>query len=453
MSFPRFFLVVIPWFCYWVLAATNTLTRQEMRKIPETIAKEFIQDLATGKGTTVETHFDSSMKSALPPGQLQTIWNSLELQLGKLRKTDHEKTTNEQGYTVTRVRCDFENASLTGVFSFNPSGELAGLRFLPAQSEHDWQTPDYVIPENFEEQKFELVSNSYRLPAFLTLPKIKGPVPCVVLIAGSGPSDQDETEGDIKPFKDIAWGLSSHGIAVLRFAKRTFVYGSKVAKDHPLAIDDEVTDDAVAACHWAQHNIAIDKKAIFLAGHSLGGYLTPRVAARAENIAGLILLAAPARPFPDVLLDQIKNLLASETNTDKKEQYQKLIDHINILKQKDVKPTNSIDLFGINIPGSYLLSLQNVDPIKEYQTLRLPLFAIQGSEDQQVSVEADFRQWQKALLPNSKSRLYPHLGHLLCPKKEETKLTNPKEADHVFSGVIQDMIRWIKDASTTMKGD
>jgi hypothetical protein len=59
------------------------------------------------------------------------------------------------------------------------------------------------------------------VPATLTLPHGNGPWPAVVLLAGSGPQDRDETVGPNKPLKDLAWGLASRGIAVVRFDKIT----------------------------------------------------------------------------------------------------------------------------------------------------------------------------------------------------------------------------------------
>ena len=58
------------------------------------------------------------------------------------------------------------------------------------------------------------------LGATVTLPKGAGPFPAVVLVQGSGPHDRDETIGPHEPFRDLAWGLASRGIAVLRYDKR-----------------------------------------------------------------------------------------------------------------------------------------------------------------------------------------------------------------------------------------
>lgn len=71
----------------------------------------------------------------------------------------------------------------------------------------------------------------------------------------------NETMGPNEPFKDLAWGL-------LRETER------------------------------------IDPDEIFVLGHSLGGYFAPWIAARDENISGLILLAAGARSLPDEILQQ-----------------------------------------------------------------------------------------------------------------------------------------------------
>ncbi|MGW4591215.1 hypothetical protein ACWEKJ_28175 [Amycolatopsis thermoflava] len=42
----------------------------------------------------------------------------------------------------------------------------------------------------------------------------------LTLPVGAGPQDRDETTGPNKPLKDLAWGLASRGLAVVRFDKR-----------------------------------------------------------------------------------------------------------------------------------------------------------------------------------------------------------------------------------------
>ncbi|KLU58747.1 hypothetical protein CEB3_c47640 [Peptococcaceae bacterium CEB3] len=69
----------------------------------------------------------------------------------------------------------------------------------------------------------------YPLNGILSLPdNCCSKVPAVVLVHGSGPADMDESIGANKPFRDIAEALSAKGIAVLRYDKRTKIYGKQM---------------------------------------------------------------------------------------------------------------------------------------------------------------------------------------------------------------------------------
>ena len=68
----------------------------------------------------------------------------------------------------------------------------------------------------------------WRLPAAFVYPAGEGPFPLVVMVHGSGPVDGDETIGPNHPFRDLAIGLARHGVASLRYDKRTFAYGKYI---------------------------------------------------------------------------------------------------------------------------------------------------------------------------------------------------------------------------------
>ena len=84
------------------------------------------------------------------------------------------------------------------------------------------------------------------LPGTLVLPRGPGPFPALVLVAGSGPQDRDETIGPNKTFRDLAWGLASRGIAVLRYEKRNHVHGEKMVK----LIRDRISIPLIADIHY-----------------------------------------------------------------------------------------------------------------------------------------------------------------------------------------------------------
>ena len=107
------------------------------------------------------------------------------------------------------------------------------------------------------------------------MPNGAGPFPAVVLIHGSGPHDRDETIGPNKPFRDLADGLASRRIAVLRYEKRTRHHGGKMLGT-TVTIKEEVLDDAVAAAELLRQTPGLDPKRVFVVGHSLGAMLAPK---------------------------------------------------------------------------------------------------------------------------------------------------------------------------------
>ena len=77
----------------------------------------------------------------------------------------------------------------------------------------------------------------YPLNGCLTMPdQADGLVPAVVLVHGSGASNMDEKVGKLTPFKDLAEGLVKHGIASVRYDKRSFAHGFKMLRDKSTVI-------------------------------------------------------------------------------------------------------------------------------------------------------------------------------------------------------------------------
>src|SRR5206468_7944705 len=127
-------------------------------------------------------------------------------------------------------------------------GKITGFGLELPRGDHVFKPPPYAHPEAFSEREVTVGEGEWKLPGTLTLPKGDGPFPAAVLVHGSGSHDRDETIGPNKTFRDLAWGLSSRGIAVLRYEKRNHVHGEKMVKlIDKMTINDEAIDDAVAA--------------------------------------------------------------------------------------------------------------------------------------------------------------------------------------------------------------
>jgi len=206
--------------------------------------------------------FDNTMKNALPLEKLQGTWKSVIGQVGAFKKQVDIRTEKVQEYDVAVITCEFEKAMLDIRIAFNKEKQVSGLFFLPSQRRAaEYKAPSYVISGSFEEREVTVGSNEWALPGTITLPKGNVPFPAVVLIHGSGPQDRDETIGPNKPFRDLAWGLASRGIAVLRFEKRTIVHRQKLlAMKDSVTVKEEVVDDALAAASLLRNSPEINQK-------------------------------------------------------------------------------------------------------------------------------------------------------------------------------------------------
>jgi hypothetical protein len=414
----------------------------------KTIDLMIAQDFASAYG-----NFDQTMQAALPEAQLKQAWDGLIERAGAYQSTlDTQPPTQQAQYTVVVVTLQFEQAPIDLRVVIDPAaGKVSGLRFVPNQTvaAQKYQPPAYADPISFEEREVVVGSGEWQLSGTLTLPKGTGPFPAVVLVHGSGPNDRDETVGPDKPFKDIAWGLATRGIAVLRYDKRTKVYGEKMAAFATLTVKEETIDDALAAVDVLHHTNQIDPTRIFVLGHSLGGYLAPRIgqAARsASNIAGLIILAGPTRHLEDLMLEQTQYILSLAGSISPEEQQQ--LDQLTQMVKtvKNLKPEDQLPKEGIlGAPAAYWLDLQNYQPAQLASSLTLPMFILQGERDYQVTLQ-DFQGWKDALSSKSNVQLktYPDLNHLFVTGSGKSTPAEYNIPANVSVSIIVDIAAWVK---------
>src|SRR5208282_3947608 len=290
----------------FLFAAIPARAAQQAPPGPEDGAREILSQMAAGQFEKVEAQYSASVAARLPQGKLGAVWKGLESQVGAFQKVTESKLQPAQEMQVVTLTCAFANATLDAVIAFDKDGRIAGLRFVPHQAPGDWKVPSYVNPGAFEERPVTVTFSHWNLPGTLSMPKGDGPFPCVVLVQGSGPHDEDETIGPNRPFKDIAWGLASRGVAVLRYVKRTKQYGEASSEDPAaITVNDEVVNDARAAVSLLASQAKIDAGRIYVLGHSLGAYLGPRIASGDREIAGLILLAGNTRPIERLVVEQV----------------------------------------------------------------------------------------------------------------------------------------------------
>jgi dienelactone hydrolase len=406
-------------------------------------SRKFIDQLAKGEYEDAEADFDETMRKVLPPDKLKSEWDQLVKQLGKFKEQGASRVDKTEKHTTVFVLCTFEKLKLETKIVWTKEGKLTGLFFAPPKEEY--KAPAYVKPDSFREELVSFGPEEWTLPGTLSTPKEGGPFPALVLVHGSGPQDRDETIGPNKPFRDLASGLSSRGIAVLRYDKRTLVHGKKLAKS--ITTKEELIDDVAAAVEMLRHRKEIDAKGIFVLGHSLGGMMVPRIGKADPAIAGFVIMAGLTRPLEDTILEQITYLLTKDGEPDEegKERLARLKKEVARVKDPKLAADTPSDELPLHIPASYWLDLRGYEPAVAAKDLKQPLLILQGERDYQVTMK-DLAAFENSLSgrKNVTLKSYPKLNHLMMPGEGKSTPEEMMRSGHVDPEVVEDIAAWIK---------
>lgn len=410
-------------------------------------AKAYLDLLAAGDYAGAVTRFDETMKRVLPAEKLKATWEGLLAAAGPYRGQLRTRTAFEQGYDIVFVTCDFEQADLDIRLVFNSEGKISGMWTTAADRSAEYEPPAYVRPESFEEREVTVGTGEWALPGTLTMPRGEQPVPAVVLVHGSGPQDRDESLGPSKPFRDLAEGLASRGIAVLRYEKRTKQYQAKLAQDQTgLTVKEETVDDAVAAVALLRQTARVDPARIFVLGHSLGGTLAPRIAEAAPQVAGLIILAGATRPLEELTIEQLDYIssLPGEHSQAELEAIAKMRAEAERVKTSDLSEEAEEGTLLFGAPVSYWRDLRAYSPTDTAAKLTLPMLILQGGRDYQVT-EVDLENWRRALAThaNVTLKLYANLNHLFAEGEGKATPKEYEQLQHVAPQVIDDIANWV----------
>lgn len=411
-------------------------------------ARALVTALAKDDFNAASKDFDDTMKKGLPPDKLGDAWKGTVKLVGAFKKQGAATAEKPDKYDVVWVACEFEKATWYTKVVFDDKGRITGLLFTPFGPAGEYKAPAYVKRDSFQESAATVGEGEWALPATLTVPNGDGPFPGVVLVHGSGPQDRDETIGPSRPFRDLAWGLASQGVAVLRYEKRTKAHGAKLAKAKDVTVKEEVIDDALAAAALLRKAKGIDAKRVFVLGHSLGAMAAPRLGEGDPELAGLILLAAPSRPIGDTIAEQVDYILSLDPSPSEEEKAAVAKIKAQAAKLKD--PKLSVDTPAAELPfgqpAVYWLSVLDLRPVETAAKGKQPLLILQGGRDYQVTMD-DFDGWKKALSDRKGVTLksYPKLNHLFAEGEGKAKPEEYlKKEGHVAKEVVDDVAAWVK---------
>lgn len=439
--------------------------------MPEAIAVKFIEDLAADKSEELIGVCDEAMTKAVRNGGFKGLWAKVTPLCGSLLGVSAEKAGSKDGYDVFVVTAELEFGRLPCIVSVK-NGRVGGLFFKPMVAKTTQPPPDYVDQSSFTETEVTVDAACGPLPAILTKPIEKpsetgtGSVsegerqsgsaasgfPIMVLVHGSGAHDKDETVGPNKPFRDLAWGLATLGIATLRYDKGNFVHPPKGDAVLRFTVNEEVVLDAVKALEMARNCNGIDPNRVYMLGHSLGGYAGPRILAAAPFVRGGVLMAATARSLAVVVSDQIRYLAwwdgsvgpeeeKAIADTDMKARRVKLLyEALRAGEELNFTPAE----LPLGIPQAWWADLADYEPHVVAAGLGRKLLLLFGEKDYQCTL-ADAAIWRSALDGGAIARFitYPGLFHLFM-KSSDRGPGDYEVPGSVDGRVVRDIADWVK---------
>lgn len=329
--------------------------------------------------------------------------------------------------------------------------------------------PDLQVPLGSEEREHRFPGyDGVSLAGTLMLPAKtgSGSPPAVLLIAGSGPIDRDGNAPGVSfdVQKALAYHLARNGVASFRYDKR----GTGASDgDWRRASFRDLIEDARAALQWLREQPEVGP--IFLFGHSEGAEIAP-ILAMEEPVAGLMVIAGPARPLDQLLLWQTEWLHRAQGFTESEiqaavEREEQLLDFIRrsqgewddytLEDLQEELPWLTASEFQA-LKNSFALSWYRQhfqhDPLETMRRVRVPVLLLHGEKDVQVPPE-DARHLAQALAEAGheafRLNMMSDMDHLLRWHPERACLGYAHLDEPVDARVGEAVIDWLMDRGTS----
>lgn len=268
-------------------------------------------------------------------------------------------------------------------------------------------------------------------------------LPAIVLIAGSGPLDRDQTIAGIPILAQLAGAFADAGFAVVRYDKRGI--GQSGGRSESVTLND-YAEDVLAAVRFLEKRKDIDKNRIFLVGHSEGAAVALLAARRSGRVRAAALIAGPGTKGADLILEQQQRAFETakvpEGERAAKVELQKKVQAAAVSGKgweeipEDVRK---------RAESPWFASFLAFDPAAVVPKLDQPLFVIQGQLDTQVPPHHAERLGALAnarkKAPKTDVVVVPGINHLLVPAKtgevaEYGELTDRTVSPEIASRIV-----------------
>lgn len=418
---------------------------RERRIRARTVCELFLDRLYQQRFGQAASLFAGRLKTELTPERLPRVLFEIEGPSGSVARPEFEAFDSAESvgtkldYRVLGARGDVDISLVV-----SPESEIVGIRIVPRPKPVDADWPSYANVATITEQPVTIGTDPWALEGRLTIPKGEGPFPAAVLLHGFGPRDRDHRTGTSRPFRDLAWGLASRGVVVLRFDKRTSTHGQSMTPAG-LTLESEVFEDARLALDALRERPEVDRRRVIIIGHTFGATLTPAVASEDGAVAGVVMLAPSAIPVLDLLIKQgelgVVNAPSAEAAAESLDRVRAAVAQ---LRNRAVPPGREV----LGAPAGYWYELARLDgdhAIAATAALGRPVLLLAAGRDVAATGD-DFGLWSERLrtAPGVTLERYPDLTHDFMPAEADLQPADRSKPLHVDGRVIERIAGWIR---------
>ena len=434
------------------LLLTTSLVANTAEVVSIERPKEIIKHFQNGTVDEIYSQYDSAMAKLLPPHRMKPIWSQLLANYGEFIGFGLQDSTTNGDNLIINTDLDYEKAIMNFMLAINTkTNKITGIYFSEQEKKNinpeiAKPTPSYIDTSKFIESDI-IIKDKFDLNGKLTLPNSFDKKITFVLVHGSGPSDIDGTIGENKFLKNLAWGLSSFGYAVVRYEKLTKRYGRELMISNPgMTQDDEYNNSIQGAIDYINSNSMFNNSKIILIGHSQGASAISSFYNN-KDVDGMILLSGTPRKLYDLYTEQLEYIFNIDGIVRPSERtiIQEHKDKVSYFKNYKKGEINADSLpMGLNL--EYLKHLDLFDPIKNLNQSVKPTLILGGSHDYQVT-KVDFDIWKSNLesKENIKLKFIENVNHIFGETKEMSVPADYQKYTPIAPIVFDEIIKWINN--------
>lgn len=433
-----------------VLLLTTSIVANTAEVVSIERPKEIIGHFKNGTVDEIYAQYDTAMAKLLPPHRMAPIWSQLLANYGEFIGFGLQDSTTNGENLIINTDLDYEKAIMNFMLSVNTkTNKISGIYFSEQEKkkiggEISKPTPSYIDTNSFYETDI-IIKDKYDLKGKLSIPNSFDKNITFVLVHGSGPSDMDGTIGENQFLKNLAWGLSSFGYAVVRYEKVTKRYGRELATtNHGMTQDDEYNNSIQGAIDFIKNNPKLNKSKIVLIGHSQGASAITSFYNN-KDVKGMILLAGSPKKLYDIYTEQIEYIfnldgIISPSERTIIQEHKDKVEYFKNYKKGKIE----FDSLPMNLSIEYLQHLDKFDPIKYLKQYEKPTLILSGSHDYQVT-KIDYDNWKSELKSknNIKFNFIENVNHIFGTTEKMAVPSDYQKYTPIAPNLFEEINKWI----------